>query len=444
MRIGSFWGMPAPMILLAMHGEDEIMHHFSVLNTIMNKQILHDVCIEFSALSRIEGIAKVRLVKPDFLQISDSYADLLRVENGALVRQTPDSGSALNLDTLWQDLMTELAVDLAQKIVDIEARGSGVTLDCASVESLRGIVEEAAAGQDFSLSDTANFVLGIVRNMRADHSSLTPQILEIFEHTFAIADNVRIDGRKVKVSEEAKAVLEWYAQRLDLIKKLCRRNSGAAAENEMVFDLPFFDIIKRRPESLIYMVMGRFECLKERQTDHVIRAVCGDVRASMLRFRECMEKYTLEDDGGTQPEFFTAASFLEYLDSLPAEDSQLLSDLCSRDAIRPEDYSAKDFEYLLEIHKCVRALDYRHFNEVFGLNCTDCQWEELVQELRGLYVCGLNGHSQELFEESVKNISLATDVKIKKSETYFQKIEQIESDVESLISTIRGIGEVLQ
>lgn len=443
MRIGSFWGMPAPMVLLAFE-DDTIMQLLDTLNTVLNQQILRDVRAEFAVLCSIEKIVRPVLDKPDFLQVSNSYETVLRVEQGKLVFASSTQGTeGLNLATLQQDWMSELTIDLAQKIVDTESRGSGIALTSASSDELHGVIQSALAGKSFPLSDTASFILEIVRARRTDHSSLTQQILREFSHSMRIPNSVIVDGEKVLVSDEMRKVMMWYAERLPRIQRIAASINSETMHEEMVFGIPFFDLLKRKPESLIYMVMNKFDYVKNKQTAHGMEIVCADVRDNLDRYRICIDKYTVRRDEKVDLALLDKEAFERYCESLPEDEHKFMKQCVDSSIFSIDDSTLNDAKVLVDLYRGVRKLNYAYFNEVFGLNCTPRQWDVLVRNLCKTCICGLNNYSSELFSEALRNISLAADTKIGKPDEFFEKIERIESDVESLLSTIRPIGEVL-
>lgn len=442
MRVGSFWGLPAPMILLAMDDDESVIKQFSMLNTTMNRQILQDVEVEFAVLGQIEKIVKVFLKKPDFLCVSREYAGKLCVSEGRLIA-VGEMTNAVDFEVLWQDLVSELTIDFAQKIIDFEARGSGVSLPEITKGSLRDIVESGLSGKSFGLEDTKNVILEIIKPYRAEKSNFTAQLLSEFQYTIGVPDVVAVNTQRFSVSPEMKKVLVWYAERLHRIKGLACSINAVTVQEEMIFDTPFFDLIKRKPESLIYMILNRFDYVKSKQTAYAIRAVCAEVRENVERYKVCLRKYV---SGASSEEQCPTLDFFECVQSLVQNDVELSFLMQSeRDGIfHKDDFSVEDLENILEIYRCVRKLNYSYFNSIFDLALEENQWDELSKNLCNVCICGLNNCSERLFLEAVRNISFALDVKVQKSQEFFEKINKIISDTESLISTIRPIGEVLQ
>lgn len=424
MRIGSFWGLPAPMIVIALQQGPETVEMFRRLNTIATRQILDDVRKEFSVLAGIKQYTSIRFKLDEEQCISARYPEAIW-DHGSI--QIP----GVSLDVVHDDLRNELIYHLAQAIVTSEARGHCIKLPSGDdvVRQLKSCVDDLLASSTFRLGECRSVVTRACRKLRVPESKkLSQDLMRALHGVYVLPTTLSVNGEIITVSDNARKVFQFYLNGLDIIEYFLDLTNSKLEDEERVFDTAFLDLLKRKPTSLLYIVQNKFDFLKDKQTSTSVYAVRDDVAKNVNKFRTSFDKFVVEEGTVEEAKEPLDPNHLAYLQHL---------------GFTGTEFSAKSAKIVYSIHQRVDLLTVDGLNRLFGLDCTESEWWQLSQELCRLGICGINTKSKQLFEQSVQNICLMEDNKIVKSKEYVEDVNAAISDIQSLLDTILPIGAPL-
>ncbi|MEY8333107.1 hypothetical protein AALB53_08385 [Lachnospiraceae bacterium 47-T17] len=433
MRLGGFWGMTAPVLLLAFHDIGEIKSLISSMQRTVNTDILDDLKTEFYVLSKVSDFTVVDTGLNDANAIFIRKANTCTFENGHLMVD----GAISQQDAEFTGELTRL---LAEMIIKGEQKGKFVNLDGNDdiVLTLRLCVTRWFKDKSFSLLKTKQMVRALYRSIATAKTCLnSAKIIEAFGFKRVIPDSIMLNGEVVKINASVKAVCSYYVNRLDDIHELLHFITSDPMREEKILDISFFDLIKRKPISFFYIVLSKFEIAKYKPSANLIRNTVDTVWDGVNLYKECINKHVKVYGESESIDTMTYEFFAELQSAFSKEKRLFFT------GIQYADFTSEDFAQLSLIYDRVSVLSADYFNHEFGLHLSKEEWLSVFKEVCDLCVYGLNFHTLALFKSSIDTTTLTFADNVKKDKEYMDSLYKVLDDVESLLSTMRPIGEVL-
>lgn len=410
MRIGNFWGMTAPMFVLAFEDRYEPL-------PIFNKMLAHSCTGELRGLQQ----ELVYLTNLERFQECKCSVDTLSVtgddvwENGSLV-EMPECSNVFRSEVLQRVLVKCLEREKAGKFKDLSELQ----------ETMTRVLDEWAG----SVKDVQRAVVSVLRELPAASESNVFKWAaenEIVLET-SVSDEVMIGGTLHTLTENEKAVITYFLQRMPDIHFWIEELFVKESQQQKVFGLPFFQLAKRKPESLWYVVLSQFERIKYVRNTKVLTDTIEAVRSDTQKFKELYEQFVLMDldkaervSNERTNDFFLSLmgkGFDKF--NLTKEDQLLLDVICE---------------------KC-QQLTESYLSQKFWISVHD--WTDFGKSLIPLGICGLNGRQEDLFAESVLNTVMSTHKLFVSEDAQRSTMRILTDDVEAMLDTMLPVGKEIE
>lgn len=429
MKIGGFWGLTAPMIVLAFPDLDDAKRLFSTMQNTVNTEIMRNLRTEFYMLSHAGDFAVVDTGSgADALFVRK--ASTSNVVNGMLMTNGME-------DSQHVEFVNELTSLLADMIIKGEAKGKFVKCD-GSIAMLRKAVTDWIADKTFELSETRRIVRGLYKSMLSDSAAgVTDRLVDNFGFRRALPESIVVDGCTVHVTESMRSVFRYYLDRLDYVRELADSITADPVKEEEVWGSSFYDLIRRKPQSLRYLIISKFEPAKIKPSAALIHSTVDSVKKGLTDFQKCVEEHVSVYGDNNGVKTLSGAEFKSYLNNFEYAKAKFFS------KIQYSDYTVQEFEDLCWIYDRVCRLDESFLNREFELSLSATEWEVLARSMCSLCVCGLNLQSLKLFSIAINTTTLATVDNVKKTKEDLDELKIVLADIESLLSTMRPIGGAL-
>lgn len=409
MRLGSFWGMTAPMFVLAFQEREEPIAIFNAMLAHSEVECLQSLRKELLYLTRLERLVEYRCDLSTESITSDDFWD-----DG--LREHPECSGIFRNEVLQRVLVKCSERERAGKCKDLDA------------------IEECIAKQLKSwkgkVSDVAKVVAEIMRALPSSDDSSVNAWAAKHEIVLSssLAESVVVGGKKRILSEEEKRVVEYFLSRMPDVRFWVEELNVQKEKQQEVFGLPFFQLAKRKPESIRYVVLSQFDQIKSMNNAKVLLDTVDSIRKDVHKFRELYEKFvSTEERTGSGSvvqyqtnDFFGILSLRGFDMSVLAEDDQAL---------------------LWQLYECCCRVSPSNLEKIFGFGVEN--WSAFGESLVELGICGLNGFQLELFAEAIVNTVLSTNKLFVEKEKQESVKRILEYDVDAMLDTIMPVGRVL-
>ena len=419
MQLGGFWGMTAPMMLMAFDGQwEELYKWLGVLNTANNRRILDDTSLEFYAL-RLAVSSGVYTVS-DVDSVSSELSPFTIVTDGCINGKD---------DFFNQRLLVEFCNDFLKCVISADSRGRFYSVP----EDLPGFVKGVLAGKSIKLNEIPKVLRRALKTLPEAAASTLGKAASKFHLSIKAPDVCCIGKEQFVLSDGAKKIWKWFYDRSDVIDRVIDICASRAVAEEMTFGVAFFDMVKRKPLSLKYKVIEIFDRAKERQTAHLVPKCISECATELEKYRKCLDKYVDNPrySAGGEKSLMTFEDYQEL--SGRAGCSYFFNGLKKEGRFCYWHYTKEHFQMLVYVWERVSKLEP---DKVLG-----CRNASQVAEETGIF--GINYYGIELLEDAISSISLTNKNKIKKDDEDLDVIERILDDVQALLDTLMPVGELL-
>lgn len=429
MRLGNFWGMTVPMSLLIFDGQyDRLINYLSILNTDMSKHLLVDVQKEIMALLNVIGCASYKL--PEYEQVIDSL-----VETGASVQNGVVDGDEEGI--LFQQIVTELSYKVLEVILKRAHKGEFYQVPA----KLRDYVEDFCRKTTFDGLSVSGLPGKIVKTLDRGKSLNLGENVKTFQLEKAPPKSIYFGSKKTELSPELQQVWKFYADREDVLRKMLRCCVTGYQEEETVFGVPFFSFIKRKPESIRYMVLDIFARARSVQTERFLPDCIKECSEEINKFVRLVAKFVTQE--GTEVEDIemmddTKLTMHSHEFFKSEEEADVFAKYVLEGKLVLTDMKRTNFELIIELYRILRDFEKKSIAELLGVE--GISDEDLCKKCCDIGICGLNQYSLRLFEEAMEGITLSGKGKIQKSEEDWKKLTTIVADVFELIRTLVPVG----
>lgn len=435
MRLGGFWGLTAPMLLLASPPEGMLIENFKLFNTSMNRSILKDLKVELIVLSRLMDISIVSTGLKEQEMILKKYSKSAFIKKGNLLIED------FHDELLQCQLEYEIAVLLAEMIIKGEKSGNRVSLQ-GDLEGINKCVSNWIQTQTLSVADLRPAIRKLYRSLCVNSGpSITLNLLRSFKFSLQMPERLLLDGERVEVSENVQKIGNFYLGKLDDVHRIYNLIDIAAIHEDVVFNASFFDVIRRKPESILYGVISKFDFVKTKQTANVMYNLIHEIRSDIEAYRNCLQKYVYTADSKVSYAMLTESAYQECLQNFNESKATFFEELESTGALCITDLSLGDFEILSGVYDCISKLALGYLNQCFELGCSTAEMQGLSKELCNFGIYGININSMDLLKDAICNTSLVTRNRIVKSREDLTAIQDVLNLIDDLLDTLIPIGE---
>ncbi len=432
MRLGNFWGMTVPMSLLIFDGRyEELLSYLSALNTSMSKHLLIDIQKEIVALLSVIGCASYKL--PKYEKVIDSLLEMDVVVQDGTIEGDEDG-------VLFQSVVSEVAYRVLELV--LKRAGNGEFYQVPA--KLRDYVEDFCRRGEFDGLSASGLPGKILKSFSSGKSLYLGENVKTFQLIKSPPKVIYFGGKKTIVTEILEKVWQFYADRESVLRDMLRCCTTGYQNEEEVFGVPFFSMIKRKPESLRYKVLEIFERASVIAEKRILVDCIRECSEEILKFERLVKEFVIEE-GITENTEMMSDSKLAYLShSLfqSEKESDIFIGYLVEGKLTLSDLKEEDFRLLIALRRRLKEFEKCNLVECFGVE--GIRDEELIEECCNIGICGLNKYSIKLFEEALAGVTLSGHGKIQKTREELEKIDQIIADVKALVCTLVPVGgEVL-
>ena len=219
MQLGGFWGMTAPMMLMAFDGQwEELYKWLGVLNTANNRRILDDTSLEFYAL-RLAVSSGVYTVS-DVDSVSSELSPFTIVTDGCINGKD---------DFFNQRLLVEFCNDFLKCVISADSRGRFYSVP----EDLPGFVKGVLAGKSIKLNEIPKVLRRALKTLPEAAASTLGKAASKFHLSIKAPDVCCIGKEQFVLSDGAKKIWKWFYDRSDVIDRVIDICASRAVAEEM-------------------------------------------------------------------------------------------------------------------------------------------------------------------------------------------------------------------
>lgn len=414
MRLASFWGLPAPMLLLAFDEKESVLPYLRMLRYTVSGDVLSSLQKELCILRRVKDFAHYS--SP--MRVIDELGDL-QFNRGSLV------GS--DATRIYKKEFVQLS---AVRVTEI-AR-NGVYKECSNLEQKADVW---LSTQSFPITQTSRKVKEFVKGLEDCDSVDADMIASEYGLILGLPDVVVVDGQRRRLTDDEASVLRYFIDRIDDVEWLSERMNGTESKDDVVFGVPFFQLIRRKPESIRYAVLNVFEYVKRGSNAKVLTNLVASVRNDAKWFKEMYQKY-VKESSISESSVMTRERLKDVCSGL--DGVEFFECMVQENAIKLEDYSVDTFVLIVSLYERIRSLSDERICEKLGIGMREL--DVFGRSMCDFGVCGINSHSVELFRESIGSITLSVNRTYRPKEI-IERVEYILSnEVEALLDTLIPVG----
>ncbi len=401
MRIGTFFGLTAPMLVLAYDGDMEKMHDIvSKLEESIDRDIVRDLHTELHFLLKANDMLSVRFEIPGDSWFSDREPD-------AMVMHGQITGISTPADVAYIDLKNELTVKLAQRIVDKEQTGKFVKLDNMSADGLEEFVVDYINNNDFYASGIQRLIMSMYQQIKSDDGKpLTDELVNGFRNTKQLPDNLIHNSADVELNEVLRKIFWYFNRNLVDIQRLYDTTKMSSIGDITVFNMPFSDLMHYKPSKIEDIAIQWFHYFSENKSLAALQNVVDDFRQSLNTLIMLIDSAVVTDGPEVNSEpTFDASSYSIY-------------------SVFPEiaQYTQDEADSLNNIYEKVCEMTPKVAAERIGI--TEDEFRSAAKDACNIGICGLNAYSLELFKDTLPNVVVSDGFSCHKSLDYMTNLKK--------------------
>lgn len=445
MRIGSFYGFTAPMLVTICN--KDIIKILQTFNSRLNSVVIDELKQELYWFS--DSLKQIKPVIYLDDSVLTSYEHNASVQNGNIV----GSVTALpNSEEIIQSIMDALVDQCAKKLYEkLDERDYDLRDfedQDSFIKNINMYVEEAMQGKSFALSNYNTLIRAFLKTLKVDNPGGDKERVKNNIKLFCnvkekLPEQLEIDGELIKLSENELKVIDYYKNSKNI--KLLQDNTMLSDyKDDTVFNLSFIDIINRKPTSLYYIIARYFDILKNVDRK-LLQNVLDTVNSEYKIFKSFVQDRLYQKDNVM--EYITLEQLLESIqdsENVTDSDSELsdfFKDLFMN--LNLNVISVEDANKLKCLWYSAQMLQLEYLNESWGTDYTYDSLMKSISVFNKLGIGGINLFTNQLFIESLTDIIFTNGTHVQKSEEYLNELERVCSDIEAFLSTFKPIGGAL-
>lgn len=447
MKLGGFWGLTAPMLLILAKNNDidEVKNMITSVNKYINYEVIEDLQTEllylYNTIERFPRSFSSDLL-PEELVSKKQY---LSIKSGKLVGLHQDDDG----DVLYSNLIQEITAKVVIEILkEIYSGNNHFELNFGNSEielrnNLFQYVKEFISKKSFRVNRIWSICDDIVDSLRSDVSCFTNQVLlcDAFFINVGFISNINVNGVQVSFSQEEMKIIEYFLDK-DTIKIILDNLDTFKYNERIVFNTPFRELVCRKPTSLLFLIINKFELVKTKRVKSFLENLVIELKEDLENFKRYFDEEIICDEDCDKRDFeiLDTKMYFDIINQYKPEKMSFFNDLVLKNYINVSDLRVSDLHNLSSIYDSISLLNRENLNALFHVNYNNKQWDLFAQKLVKVGICGVNLFSLELFKESVRTISFISMTKFKKTRENIEQFNRIISDIEALLDTIRPIG----
>lgn len=450
MKIGGFWGLSAPMLIILSKsvGTDKTKGMISMINKHVNQDIIDDLRTELVYLYNASDKFPRSFSSKMLPQKTVTKIPYLSVKKGKLAGLRP----ADDEEELRRDLISEITIKVAITIVkELYAGNSHFNLPIGATDketrnNFVKIVNDYVQDKSFRMNGIWSICKEIVDSLREDTSNFTDRVLlcRAFSVDVGFHSNINVNGVQLSFNEDEMRIIEYVLDQeviLDLLKNL----DIFRYDELVVFDTPFRELICRNPASLLYLIIDKFDLVKTKRHGSFLINLVSDLKRDLALFRTYFQDEVVVAERGAVADasILTSNTYNEIIGQWDRGKHLYFSNLLKDGCVKASDLRVEDLSTLSSIYDYIVTLSKDNLNALFDVNYDNLEWDALSRKLCDVGICGINLHSKQLLKDAIRTTSFVSVTKFEMSRKNVDAFKSIIDDIDALLNTIKPIGEAL-
>lgn len=444
MKLGAFWGLTAPMLVMSKEffSTEVYEKYVSILNIPGNTVFLTDFQKELKYL--------LDYIKAFPFTYESAYIDEFNDLVGLTITQGTISSNNTELLYIAYD---KLVADVGIKILDDYRKGKNKystsklkILEGKVSETLLESVKEFCLKETVVLDNTKSSVIKILKEFKIDdfEEPLTEDdinaLVEQLHLIKSIPDTVIFNENKVKLNSIDKKFLSYLLDSESFIME-CIKSVKITKQKEIpIFDTTFHAYVRRKPTSLYYTVLRKFDYAKSTNASY-LRTILNEARNDLATLKTCIEDFIIV--GREEKEILTDIDYTNIINVFNTDKALFFDSLRLEDYLDVENLLREDLEVLANMYDIVCNLDCTYFSKTLNESIDVTLFNKLDEHMQAIGIYGLNLSSLFLFKDFIKSVMLITTDKIQKTEEQMEELNTVIDNVQALLDSIVEIGGVI-
>lgn len=421
MRLGTFFGLTAPMLVLAYDDNaEQAVQTVGTLCKSVSKDIVQGLHEEFYFLLEAHKLLSVKFIPPGGQWFSEMEPDA-RIEEGDI------TGITCGKDVAIIELRNELTLRLAQKIVDREKAGKFVSISDGTVAGLESLAMDAINGGEFYTSEIPRIVNRMYKSVQSESGqSMTDMLVANFSSQSTLPDTILRNTVPLHLTDALTKIFQYFDSRRDTIQKLYEITRASTSGENMVFNLPFAAFMKRKPNYVEYVVIRWFKYLSGNRSESVLINIIDDISSNLGCLVSMVDTLVITNHNANATNEKFDTSIYEV----------------SKEMQNSEDYTKEELRFINDIYCRVNDLTTDKIAGLLGI--TENEFLTCAKDACNVGICGLNAYSLALFQDTLPNIIISDGYVCQKSGEYMEDMKKSLDNVSMLLKNIKPLGALLE
>lgn len=446
MRLGSCWGLTAPMLCILVKENGVSVLEPAIDFIKVDRQIVSDVRTELLFLKKaISSVPKEYSIDGGVKPLN-LFDPKIRFVNGKLYGEIDESDFYISfvshfLVEVLKDhfrVGTEFYLDFSEQREDFENR-------IAIIEQVKSAIQK----EDFYLGDARKILRKLKRKFKASEDTKIAKedstfsyegIASVFSLKSEVKSSFFCGGKSVSFNPDEIKIVEYFVDSLDTIEKLDSMVLANATKDAEVFGVRFRDLIQYKPTYLYYRVQSKFDLIKSKHGSVFLERLVQDMSEASTHFQNLLKSEVITDTELENRQLGVGKDFWEgKLKDFGKEKRAFFTEAgVDLDRVTP-----KNFAIISSVYDLVSQLTIDGLNSIFGVEFSVSEWDSLIEKLNCIGVCGVNLFSLKLLEKEIGNLIFVPSEFIVKTKEEIETFEMVVSDIDAMLSTIKPIGSLL-
>lgn len=445
MRLGGFWGITAPMLVIATkkNGIDKIKPMIKALSE--NRTVINDLKSELVYLyNTANKIPKKYFVADGFATI-ESFDQSIRFVNGKLFSDTVDI----------QDFYMSFTVGCIMQMLNKHSKSGSnfrlpvkkvnTTSDAVCLENRVNVINtivELISNEDFYLSSVKRVYRKILKSLETETGGCDlDSLAKSFMLNAKIPNNFIVNKETLTFSQEEIQILEFFANSKSVIRELLKYLKVKEIVENRMFGRSFRDILKSNPRALYWNVQERFDIIKSKNNSSFLTSLLRELTSDIEKFKNSLDTEVIsQKDISIAKSSLTNEIYIGMARNFSYAKKNFFVSLLHNGYVKASDLTEENFNLISSVYDLVNKLGILDLNEFFNLDYTRSEWENLIQRLNKVGICGINLFSVQLLSISIENMTFVSNRFVIKNDDEISAFKNVLADIEALVSTIKPIG----
>lgn len=445
MKLASFYGLTAPymVMLYNKHGREKFTEFAMLLDNPVDSMYLTQARFELQHFQKAIDSLPYEFVQKAVIEEYSAEESMASFNHGKILGYTGD------VNALRLKVQRNLVIGTVQNLLSastnrfIDCNTFGDDIRASIVASVNDKMETEA----FSLSDTKPMIRKISRlfidrrNQNMDTTKLDSfniRLMKEFHIEKVCAHQIDIDGKVIDLTEDAYKVVQYFCDNVNVINEILPILSPGIKSSTEIFDVPFSDIVHRKPRFLLGAVTRSLNATNISQSQFLERAR-DNVQQQLDTFTE-MYKESVVTVAETESDFGLSFSYAVALVGDTEQSVEPLKMMLYSGEINPENLQEETLYSLIDLFKILEMFTVVELNNFFDLDLDVEGWESMISILNSVQCYGFNLQTTALAINFIRNASFNLFTKVKITEESNAEFKFILHEIQSLLDTIRPIG----